>query len=179
MRGSLQGQKANFDHHLKTVYLSIGTNFGDRKANIQKALAMIVERIDPIKDQSSLYISSSWGYKSSDFYNMVCRLLTSSEPREFLRKCQNIEREMGRVKESDVRSYTDRIIDIDILTFGDEVISEKGLIVPHPRASERNFVLQPWMELAAELVVPGLGRTVRTLMSECNDSTKCEVLIDV
>ena len=130
------------------VYLSLGTNLGNRKRNIREAIDKIGEQIGVVKRQSALYETKPWGYSSpNDFINACVLVLTTMAPRQVLEATQRIEREMGRTLKSVDGEYHDRIIDIDILMIDDLVINEPDLHVPHPLMEERDFVMIPLKEI--------------------------------
>lgn len=130
------------------VYLSLGTNLGNRKRNIREAIDKIGEQIGVVKRQSALYETKPWGYSSpNDFINACVLVLTPMAPRQVLETTQRIEREMGRTLKSVDGEYHDRIIDIDILMIDDLVINEPDLHVPHPLMEERDFVMTPLKEI--------------------------------
>jgi len=129
------------------VYLSLGTNLGNRKRNIREAIEKI-EEIGVVDRQSALYETKPWGYSSpNDFINSCVLVLTTMAPRQVLEAAQRIEREMGRTLKSVDGEYHDRIIDIDILMIDDLVINEPDLHVPHPLMEERDFVMKPLKEI--------------------------------
>ena len=130
------------------VYLSLGTNLGNRKRNMREAIEKIGEQIGVVERQSALYETKPWGYSSpNDFINACVLVLTSMAPRQLLEATQRIEREMGRTLKSVDGEYHDRIIDIDILLIDDLQIDEPDLKVPHPLMKERDFVMNPLMEI--------------------------------
>ena len=130
------------------VYLSLGTNLGNRKHNIREAIEKIGEQIGVVKRQSALYETKPWGYSSpNDFINSCVLVLTTMAPRQVLEATQRIERETGRTLKSVDGEYHDRIIDIDILMIDDLVINEPDLHVPHPLMEERDFVMTPLKEI--------------------------------
>lgn len=130
------------------VYLSLGTNLGNRKRNIREAIEKIDEQIGVVKRQSTLYETKPWGYSSpNDFINACVLVFTPMAPRQVLEVTQRIEREMGRTLKSVDGEYHDRIIDIDILMIDDLVIDEPDLHVPHPLMEERDFVMKPLKEI--------------------------------
>ena len=130
------------------VYLSLGTNLGNRKRNIREAIDKIGEQIGVVKRQSALYETEPWGYSSpNDFINSCVMVLTAMAPRQVLEATQRIEREMGRTLKSVNGEYHDRIIDIDILMIDDLVIDEPDFKIPHPLMEERDFVMTPLKEI--------------------------------
>ena len=130
------------------VYLSLGTNLGNRKRNIREAIEKIEEQIGVVKRQSALYETKPWGYSSpNDFINACVLVFTPMAPRQVLEAAQKIEREMGRTLKSVNGEYHDRIIDIDILMIDDLVIDEPDFKVPHPLMEERDFVMKPLKEI--------------------------------
>ena len=130
------------------VYLSLGTNLGNRKRNIREAIDKIGEQIGAVERQSALYETKPWGYSSpNDFINACVLVFTPMAPRQVLEAAQKIEQEMGRTLKSVNGEYHDRIIDIDILMIDDLVIDEPDFKVPHPLMEERDFVMKPLKEI--------------------------------
>lgn len=130
------------------IYLSLGTNLGDKKHNIAEATRKIRELIGDITCQSALYATKPWGFESeNDFINAVVCVETTLTPRLLLQATQEIERSMGRTEKSHAGKYSDRLIDIDILTYGDERVNEPDLKIPHPLMHERDFVMTPLNEI--------------------------------
>ena len=130
------------------VYLSLGTNLGNRKRNIREAIDKIGEQIGVVERQSALYETKPWGYSSpNDFINSRVLVLTAMAPRQVLEATQRIEQEMGRTLKSVNGEYHDRIIDIDILMIDDLVIDEPDFKIPHPLMEERDFVMTPLKEI--------------------------------
>lgn len=131
------------------IYLSLGSNLGDKEGNILRAYALIEQRIGHIVRKSSLYRTEPWGFESSnDFLNSVIAIETSLTPRELLTETQRIEKEIGRTAKTSANgSYQDRLIDIDILIYNDLIIDEPDLQIPHPLMNQRDFVLKPLKEI--------------------------------
>ena len=130
------------------VYLSLGTNLGNRKRNIREAIDKIGEQIGVVERQSALYETKPWGYSSpNDFIHSCVMVLTAMAPRQVLEATQRIEQEMGRTLKSVNGEYHDRIIDIDILMIDDLVIDEPDFKIPHPLMEERDFVMTPLKEI--------------------------------
>lgn len=134
------------------VYLGLGTNLGDKEANLKAALEEIAKRVGEITSQSAFYASEPWGFESDNsFLNAVCGVCTDLSPEEALRTTQEIERTLGRLKKSVNGVYSDRIIDIDILLFDDWQINTPELTIPHPLMWERDFVKIPLKEIAPDI----------------------------
>ena len=138
------------------VYFSLGTNQGDRRAQIDEALRRLDAAIGrPYEVLSSIIETPSWGFEGPDFLNCVVRYRTACQPRTLLRICKRIERAMGRTggPEYDAegrRIYHDRPIDIDILLYGEERVDEPDLQIPHPLMEQRDFVMRPLREILAQ-----------------------------
>ena len=131
-----------------TVYLGIGTNLGDKEENIQRALCLLEERVGELLRCSSMYHSKPWGLVSkNDFVNVVAAFVTELSPHELLERTQQVEKAMGRIKKSGDGVYHDRVIDVDILLYGDQHVEEPGLVIPHPLMGERDFVMVPLNEI--------------------------------
>jgi len=133
------------------AYLSLGTNLGDKRKNIAEAIKNIGELVGDVVRQSALYETEPWGFRSDNrFVNAAVCVDTQLSPRRLLEVTQRIEREMGRTLKSDGGEYHDRIIDIDILLYGDLHIDEPDLKIPHPLMHERDFVMMPLNEIMEE-----------------------------
>lgn len=130
------------------AYLGLGTNLGDKEGNIAAAIEKIGELIGDVVRQSALYHTKPWGFDSdNEFVNAAVAVDTALSPRELLAATQQIERSMGRKEKSKDGVYHDRIIDIDILLYGDRHVSEPDLVIPHPLMHERDFVMKPLGEI--------------------------------
>ena len=130
------------------VYLGIGTNLGDKERNILKAYDLIEKKVGRIVRRSSIYRTEPWGFQSeNEFLNTVICVETELTPQQLLAQTQQIERQMGRKQKSRGGEYHDRVIDIDILLYGDETINEPNLVIPHPLMKEREFVMKPLGEI--------------------------------
>ena len=134
------------------VYLGIGTNLGDRKANLMRAVEHINEQAGHVLACSSFIETEPWGFSSDNFFlNAVVAIDTQYTPHELLHITQEIEREMGRTHKSVGGNYSDRIIDIDILLYEDVVVDDEELTIPHPLMWQRSFVYEPLWEIAPHL----------------------------
>lgn len=136
---------------MTNVFLGLGANLGDRRETLRLAIAGIREVLDDVR-VSSLYESAPWGVTDQPaFLNAVARGRTTLEPLDLLDAAQAIENRLGRVREE---HWGPRVIDIDILLYGSEIIDEPRLTVPHPYLTQRGFVLRPLADLAAGLTLP-------------------------
>lgn len=151
------------------VYLGLGTNIGNRRGNLVKAAALLAERVGDILALSGFMETEPWGFDSENlFLNAAIKMETPLTPDDLLSATQAIEREMGRDKKSD-GTYHDRVIDIDILLYDNQVIEQPGLIVPHPLMQERLFVMAPLAEIAPFERHPLLGQTFMELADSLRD----------
>ena len=131
-----------------SLYLSLGSNLGDREDMLNRAIALIGERVGEVQRVSSFIETEPWGFKSKHpFLNAACLVLTTLSPEECLEATQQIERELGRKKKSRNGKYHDRPIDIDLLMYDDLELSTPRLTLPHPRMKEREFVMIPLREI--------------------------------
>ncbi len=149
-----------------TVYLGLGSNVGEREDNLRVALVFLGERFR-IDKKSSIYDTAPQGNADQPrFLNQVCSLKTFLGPNEMLLLCQSIEGKLGRVPMS---HNNPRVMDIDILFYGDKVINEPKLTIPHPEMLKRAFVLVPLAEIAPDLVHPVAKKTIKKLLGELKD----------
>lgn len=146
-----------------TVYLSLGSNMGDRDANLRQAIAELpgVTKVSPIYEtEPADFIHQPW------FLNCVVELETDLPPAELLRTTQAVEQKLGR---SRIIPRGPRTLDIDILTYGEQRVKTPTLTIPHPRMTTRRFVLAPLMEIAPEFVHPVTGRTAVEMLGDVTD----------
>jgi 2-amino-4-hydroxy-6-hydroxymethyldihydropteridine diphosphokinase len=142
-----------------TVYLSLGSNLGNRQENLDRALKLISERMR-LGKVSSIYDTEAVGPISQPrFLNLACEVITRLAPEGLLALFKGIEQKMGRYS----RSGEPRVIDIDIILYGKEVVNAPDLVIPHPRMHERSFVLVPLAEIAPDAVHPVLKKTMKEL----------------
>ena len=132
---------------LTDVYLGLGSNLGDHHAQLLAAIELLTQRVGRLVRCSSFIETAPWGFVSEHpFLNAVALFRTTLSPRELLTVTQDIERQLGRRQKSN-GTYADRPIDIDILLYGDAVIDEPDLKIPHPLMHERDFVMRPLNEI--------------------------------
>jgi len=152
------------------VYLSLGSNLGNRLANLQKAIFQIQQKAGKILDISAVYENPAFGFEGDDFLNIVLSLLTPLEPKELLDTLLQIEADFGRIRSN--AGYSSRTLDIDIIYYGTEVINDDDLVIPHPQMQHRNFVLKPLGDIAPQFYHPVLYKDTRNLLQECRDKSK-------
>jgi 2-amino-4-hydroxy-6-hydroxymethyldihydropteridine diphosphokinase len=146
-----------------TVYIALGTNLGNRLANLRVAIASMPPEINALAE-SHVYETPPWGYEDQPaFLNMVVKAETSLEPEPLLKYLKQLEVELGR--EQNFR-WGPRLIDLDILFYDDLVLDSPPLVIPHPRLHERAFVLVPLMDVAPDLVHPVFQRRVSDFLAE-------------
>ena len=149
------------------VYLGLGTNLGDKKANLNMAMEEIRKRVGEITSLSAYYLTDPWGFDSQNtFLNAVCKACTTLSPLEVLSVTQSIEKKMGRMKKSIDGQYSDRPIDIDILLYDELVINTPELSVPHPLMHKRLFVMEPLTEIAPKLIHPVLHSSMEDILRD-------------
>ena len=133
---------------MSVVYLGLGSNLGDRRGNIYRAVELIADSVGTVVRMSSLYDTEPWGFSSDNmFVNAAVCVETRLTPREVLVATHTIERRMGRIEKSVGGQYHDRVIDIDILMYDDLHIDTPDLHIPHPLMHERDFVMRPLNEI--------------------------------
>ena len=153
---------------MNKVYLSLGSNMGDRLDYLFKAIDLIGQRIGNILKKSSIYETEPWGFNTPNlFLNQVIIIRTSQSPTNILREIKIIEKDIGRKKRT--TEYTSRVVDIDILLFNDLVLEALDLIIPHPHLHKRNFVLVPLNEISPELIHPIFQIAISQLILNCLD----------
>ena len=151
---------------MEDIFLLLGANLGDRSANLAQARNFL-QTLGSFKKLSSVYSTAPWGVVNQpDFYNQVLCLSTHIPPHELLTQLLSIEADMGRVRHE---KWGSRVIDIDLLFYGSQVISNSDLTVPHPGIPHRRFTLVPLAEIAPAWIHPVLKKSMSELLQECPD----------
>lgn len=147
------------------VYLSLGSNMGDRQGYLQRAVEALKQLTDTeVETVSSYYETAAWGLTDqADFLNLALALETQLPAESLLSACQAIEKDLDRVRHE---HWGPRTVDIDILLYGQEIWETEHLIVPHPFMTQRAFVLVPLLEIANDLVEPQTGQTYENYLSQ-------------
>ena len=157
---------------LTMVFLSLGSNLGNRAQYLQHALFLLHREVGEVVKVSPLYESPAWGFSSEPFYNICVELYTDLPLEVLLPKLHAIEARLGRVRSAQPSAgYKARTLDIDILYYGDMVVQTDTLCVPHPQLALRRFVLQPLADIAPDFVDPAKGQTISQLLEACPDIT--------
>ena len=150
------------------VVLCLGTNLGDRVSYMQKMEQALEEVLLPPISKSSLMETEPLGVSADHpwYYNRLVRGGYNGMPRQLLKKCQAIEQKLGRIRPD---KYAPRTADIDILLFGDQVINENDLIIPHRHIIDRRFCLEGLQDIAGEWIVPGIKKSINKLVKEMGE----------
>lgn len=160
---------------MSIAYISAGSNLGDRKASLDFS-AQSLAKGGIVQKISSYFETEPVGYSDQPwFINQVFELETSLAPHDLLLLCQEIELSRGRVRPF---PNAPRTLDLDILLFGNSMIEEKDLIIPHPRLMERKFVLEPLAQIAPDVRHPISGKTMQELLDICPDLSETHLIID-
>ena len=152
---------------MSKIYLSIGSNKGNRYSQIKEALKLIREDLGEIISISKIYETKSWGFESEKFLNLCIAIKSELSPDKLLFSINSIEEKIGRKRDS--KKVNAREIDIDIIFYSNKIINQEELIIPHPRLELRNFVLVPLSEIASDFVHPILLKSVKELLECSND----------
>ncbi len=156
-----------------SIYLSLGSNLEDRKANLEMALQQLQTEETGVQQQSSIYETEPVERVDQPrFLNLVCRIESRLNPQDLLELCQRIENRMGRIRQE---PKGPRIIDIDILFYGPLILELPHLKIPHTALRQRGFVLTPLEEIAPEFSDPVTGKPIHQLRSECADQSSVVV----
>lgn len=155
---------------MTTVYLGLGTNIGNRNDNLTRAIEALSLALGHYTALSPFIETAPWGFNSDNaFLNCVVAYETELEPEQLLDTTESIERRLGRTAKSTGDTYHDRIIDIDILLYGNVAVKSARLTIPHPLMHLREFVLEPLAVIAPSIVHPTIGKSIRQLAAELKE----------
>ncbi len=160
------------------VILSLGSNQGKKLINIEKCIDLLHNEVGTIVKVSSLYESKSWGFESDDFYNCAVLMHTNFSPNKLLKKIVKVENKLGRVRNNSL-GYQARIIDVDIISFDNEIIQTENLEIPHPFLKDRKFVLLPMSELISNWTHPKDNLSISEILSNCQDKSDCNSIYNL
>ena len=163
----------------ESIFLSIGTNKGDKISNCKLATKKIALISDVIR-ASSIYKTESWGFSADFFLNFILEIKTDLNPFNLLNELIKIENQMGRFRKINISNtqYESRVIDIDILFFGNKIINSEKLIIPHPKLSDRNFILIPLCELSPSFICPISNKKIQDILKSCKDKASVDKIVD-
>jgi 2-amino-4-hydroxy-6-hydroxymethyldihydropteridine diphosphokinase len=157
---------------MDSIVISLGSNIGDRHAHLDEACRLLEDQKVNILNKSSIYESEPVGFTGQDeFLNQILLVDTELNPKQLLDMCLHVEQKMGRIR---TVKNGPRNIDIDLLFYRDEVMSEDTLLLPHPRVAERRFILMPLVELLPKAFHPVLDVSVQELFDTCEDDGMVE-----
>ena len=157
---------------MNQVFLQLGSNVGDREQLLFDATTIITDKIGAVVSKSKVYESTPWRVEGQENYlNQIVKIETEFTPKETLQYALDIEEELGRVR---VEKWGERLIDIDIIFFNNEIIETSDLCIPHKHMHERNFVLEPLNEIAPEYIHPKYKKTIAELLEQSKDAEKVE-----
>jgi 2-amino-4-hydroxy-6-hydroxymethyldihydropteridine diphosphokinase len=152
---------------MKRVFLLLGSNLGDRSANLRMATDLLKQSAGLVTASSSVFKTAAWGVTAQpEFYNQALEIATALTPDELLNACLEIEIKLGRKR---MEKWGERLIDIDILFYGETIIRQEHLQIPHPQIPFRRFTLVPLAEIAGEFHHPSLHKSITQLLKECPD----------
>ena len=157
----------------KTVYIALGSNKENKLQFLQLAINAIFENIGIVEKISKVYKTPALGFDGDDFFNACIKIQTALRPIKLLKALKNIEKQLGRnIRKTD--KYQSREIDLDILFYGNEIVKDEDLIVPHPELYKRRFVLQPLTDITKDFEHYVLNKTAVELLKECEDNSEIE-----
>jgi 2-amino-4-hydroxy-6-hydroxymethyldihydropteridine diphosphokinase len=157
------------------VVLSLGSNQGNRLENIEDCLQFIHQEVGTVIKVSRLYESPAWGFESDAFYNCVAVIHTTNSAQKVLNQVLKVEKKLGRVR-SNKLGYQSRTIDVDLISFDEEIINSEKLQIPHPLMQNRKFVLLPIQDLNLDWKHPVLKKTISELLESSPDQSVCKVI---
>jgi 2-amino-4-hydroxy-6-hydroxymethyldihydropteridine diphosphokinase len=150
------------------TFLLLGSNLGDRKNNLQIARNAIAVSVGTVLKASSIYRTAAWGKTDQpEFLNQALKIETALSPEEVLREILKIEKNMGRIR---IEKWGQRIMDIDILLYDDDLLNSPALTLPHPQLEHRRFALVPLAEIGGEVIHPVYKIKISDMLARCSDS---------
>ncbi|MCB0461510.1 MAG: 2-amino-4-hydroxy-6-hydroxymethyldihydropteridine diphosphokinase [Flavobacteriaceae bacterium] len=155
------------------IYISLGSNKGDKFKNLQNAIDLIHQKIGFVSSISRVYKTEAIGFEGDDFLNTCIVVETNLKPKKAMRLLLSVEKELGRTR-NNAKGYQSRIIDLDIIFYNDEIIDTKLLTVPHPEMHKRRFVLQPLKDIAPQVEHPKKKKTVAELLEQSKDKSEVD-----
>lgn len=154
------------------VILSLGSNQGNRLENIEYCIDLLHHEVGTVVKVSSLFESDSWGFSSDSFYNCAVLIHTHKNPQKLLKNILKVEKKLGRVR-TESSDYQPRVIDVDMISFDDEILESESLQIPHKHLHDRLFVLLPMMEVVSDWTHPISQKSISDILKECKDEGNC------
>jgi len=154
------------------VILSLGSNQGNRLENIEHCIELLHQEVGTIVKVSSLFESDSWGFSSDSFYNCAVLIHTHKNPQKLLKNILKVEKKLGRVR-TESSDYQPRVIDVDMISFDDEIMESESLQIPHKHLQDRLFVLLPMMEVVSDWTHPISQKSISDILKDCKDEGNC------
>lgn len=154
------------------VILSLGSNQGNRLENIEHCIDLLHQEVGTVVKVSSLFESDSWGFSSDSFYNCAVLIHTHKNPQKLLKNILKVEKRLGRVR-TESSDYQPRVIDVDMISFDDEIIESESLQIPHKHLQDRLFVLLPMIEVVSDWTHPSSQKSISDILKECKDEGNC------
>lgn len=159
----------------KSVYIALGSNKGNKLEYLQDAIDAIFKKLGTVRKISKVYETRALGFEGDNFYNACIKVETELKPKKLLKALKQIEANLGRTTKKS-NTYESREIDLDILFYGDEILVDAILEIPHPQLHKRKFVLQPLYDIAKDLEHPTLKKKIVDLLEECEDKSEIEAI---
>ncbi|MFY8181718.1 MAG: 2-amino-4-hydroxy-6-hydroxymethyldihydropteridine diphosphokinase [Flavobacterium sp.] len=154
------------------VILSLGSNQGNRLENIEHCIDLLHQEVGTVVKVSSLFESDSWGFSSDSFYNCAVLIHTHKNPQKLLKNILKVEKKLGRIR-TESSDYQPRVIDVDMISFDDEIIESESLQIPHKHLQDRLFVLLPMIEVVSDWTHPISQKSISDILKNCKDKGNC------
>ena len=159
-------------NHQHQVIFSLGSNQGNRLENIEHCIDLLHKEVGTVVKVSSLFESDSWGFSSDSFYNCAVLIHTHKNPQKLLKNILKVEKKLGRIR-TESSEYQPRVIDVDMISFDDEVVESESLQIPHKHLQDRLFVLLPMKEILPDWTHPISQKTISHILKDCEDKGSC------